>query len=452
MISPYLHRSQIAAVRRKYLTLCAILLLIFLTVAPGARARQAPAAQNMRLNGIEFSGLQQHSQDEAIAASGLRIGQSIDIPALDAAAQRLMDSGLFKKLSYRYRTNGNQATVVFLVEEASGARAPVVFDNFVWFSDEELLNAVRRQVPDFDGRARDEAIDGITKSLQQLLQERKIKGQVEYAPSVDLSTGKQLHIFSVEGVKIPICTLHFSGATAIQESELLRNSRPLTDSDYKRSFVLSFAETNLIPLYRERGHLRASFSAPEAKLETNSDRDCQNGVAVTLTVAEGPVYSWDKAEWVGNTALSTPELNWALGMKAGELANGLKIDKGLEAAHKAYENRGYLTARLKAAPVFEDPGQRVTYHVEIKEGPQYRMGMLTMTGLPESTIERLKERWSLHAGDVYNAYYLAEFLKKEVPKEITAEMRENGSAPKSIDSRVKPDPQRLIVDVTINFK
>ncbi|MBA2524659.1 MAG: hypothetical protein H0V18_02590 [Pyrinomonadaceae bacterium] len=208
-----------------------VLCLAFFLVTPWVQAQQTPNARRMRLSRIEFSGLQRHSEEEAIAASGLQIGQLVDIPTLDAAAERLLESGLFKKLSYRYRTPGDQAVVSFQVEEEKGAAAPVVFDNFVWFSDKELLSAVRQQIPSFGGTAPDSATNGITKVLQRLLGDRKILGRVEYMPSSDLSGGNVEHIFSVEGVNVPICTLHFSGATAVQESDLIKNSKPLIAGD-----------------------------------------------------------------------------------------------------------------------------------------------------------------------------------------------------------------------------
>ena len=70
---------------------------------------------NLKLASIEIRGLQRLSREQVITASGLEIGQAVDIPALDAAAQRLMDSGLIKKLSYRLHPNGNQTTVTFQI-------------------------------------------------------------------------------------------------------------------------------------------------------------------------------------------------------------------------------------------------------------------------------------------------------------------------------------------------
>jgi outer membrane protein assembly factor BamA len=409
---------------------------------------QAPSNGKLRLSKIEFIGLERHSAEAAIAASGLQIGQLIDVSALDVAAQRLMDSGLFKKLSYRYRTKGEQAVVTFHTEEEQGAEAPVVFDNFVWFNEEELFSAIRQQVPSFAGAANDSAVSGVTKALEQLLQSRKLAGRVEYSPSADLARGTVEHIFSVSGLNVAICKVNFSGATAVPESDLVSKSKSLIGDDYRRTFVFSFAKANLTPIYRERGHLRADFGAPTAKLEPESTSDCKDGVSVTVPVEEGPIYSWGKAEWAGNTALSNPELAAALGMKPDELANGLKIDKGIESVRVAYGTKGHLDASLKATPVFEAGSRSVTYGIEVNEGPQYRMGLLKIVGLSEGTTNRLLARWKLKSRDVYDAGYLKEFLTKEMVLDET----EIGASPKKVESEIKVDRAKFTVDVTISVK
>ncbi|HEV7857042.1 MAG TPA: POTRA domain-containing protein [Pyrinomonadaceae bacterium] len=432
--------------RQRRVHLSPVLLFVLLVCAPCMLAQQGQSAKKMKLSKIEFSGLQTHTESELITASGLQIGQIVDIAALDEAAQRLLDSGLVKKLSYRYHTNGEQATVTFQLEEEKGAGVPVVLENFVWFSEEEIQNAIRQQVPAYDGTAPDSAVDGITRALQGLLRDRKIPGRVDYLPSANALGGDARHVFSIEGVKIPICTLHFSGATAIQESELMKHSQDLLGGDYRRTFVAAYARVKLIPIYREHGHLRAAFSAPWAKPESASD--CQNGVTVTLPVEEGLPYTWDKAEWTGNAALSGPELSAALGMKTGEIANGLKIDKGLESLHDVYGHKGYLNARLKAVPDFSDSNGQVTYHVEITEGPQYHMGNFSVIGLSENLSRQLRNNWKLKPGDVYDALYLKEYLKQGIRLEAADMPPLHGKA----FSEAKPDKEKLTVDVIITFK
>jgi outer membrane protein assembly factor BamA len=441
----FLSHDRLFAIRNRRRThsLFAVLLFVLLVPAPPTPAQ---GAKKMRLSKIEFSGLQTHTESQAIAASGLEIGQTIDIPALDEAAQRLLDSGLIKKLSYRYRTTGEDATVTFQVEEEKAAGDPVVFENFIWFSDEELMAAIRQQVPDFNGTAPDSAIDGITKALQRLIREKKIGGRVDYLMSANPTGGDSKHVFSIEGVTIPICTLHYEGASSVQESELLKSSKDLSGGDYRQQFVLAYARVNLIPIYRERGHLRASFSAPQAKPE--SAGNCQNGAAVTVPVAEGQVFNWDKAEWAGNAALSNSELSAALDMKAGELANGLKIDKGLAALYDTYGHKGYLTARIKAVPTYAETTGQVSYNINITEGPQYHMGNFIINGMPENIAKPLRNSWKLKTGDVYDSLYLDKFMDAG----IKALMPALASLTKKLNIETKPDREKLTVDVIVSLK
>jgi len=73
-----------------------------------------------------------------------------------------------------------------------------VFDNFVWFTDEELNAAIKREVPSYTGTASDAGrmTDDIKHALQNLLQEHHIAGTVDYAPEqAGLNSNKQEHLF-----------------------------------------------------------------------------------------------------------------------------------------------------------------------------------------------------------------------------------------------------------------
>jgi outer membrane protein assembly factor BamA len=443
---------------RNCFALSNLFLIALLISAPCAYGQQQPPAKTMRLSSIEVSGLRLVKKEQAIAVSGLQVGEVISVEMLDAAAQRLVNSGLFTNLSYRLRGSSDKAIVTFEVEEPKGGGVPVVFDNFVWFDDVELISAVRREVPSFDGTAPESStiIGGITRALQQLLQERKIQGTVEYTPSASLSGGNAKHVFSVKGANVKICAVHFTGTANVQESELVKNSKPLMGSEYSQEFVSAFAVANLIPVYRERGHLRASFSVPSARLGMDGSESCKDEVVITLPVNEGVAYSWDKAEWSGNDSYTAQELESALAMKSGELANGLKIDAGVRAIQKTYGKKGFLRAWARAEPVFDDANRRVAYRLSITEGPQFRMGTLKITGLSETDTLSLKHRWKLREmKDVYDNSYLEEFNKKEVKDVLEAAFREGRISPGSklrVDNSTNPNTQSLTVDVQIDVK
>jgi outer membrane protein assembly factor BamA len=411
----------------------------------------------MRLSSIEVSGLQRVTKEQAISASGLQVGQEIDVAAIDAAAQKLVNSGLFATLSYRLRGTAERAIVTFEVEEPKGRSLPVVFDNFVWFNEGEIIDAVRRELPTFDGTALESStvLGAITKALQQLLADRKIQGQVEYTPSADPSGGNAKHVFLVKGTDVKICAVRFQGAASVPDAELTKNSKQLMGSEYSQEFVSAYAYANLIPLYRERGHLRAAFGSPSARLGAEAGDACKDSVVITLPVNEGVPYVWDKVEWAGNDSFTARELEAALAMKAGELANGLKIDAGLRAMHKTYGKKGFLRASSRTEAIYDDVNRRVLFRVSVTEGPQFRMGTLKITGLPDDVALRLKHRWTLRDGDVYDDTYLEAYGKKEVTEVISSSLREGAIPPSTklkMGTTITPNAKTLAVDVQLDFK
>jgi outer membrane protein assembly factor BamA len=335
----------------------ALFSLALITAAPPARAQEttgkaadaAAAPQQNVLARVEFVGLKRVPREEALAAAGLEAGKPVDLDAVDQAASRLVDSGLFKTLNYNFRASKGQATVVFNVEEMA-SRAPVVFDNFVWLSDKDINEFIRKNVPGFDGTAPESGAvtDNIARILTQMLQLRGISGTVEYTPSADPSGRNPEHIFSVRGAPLRVCSVSYAGASSVKEETLVQNSAGVFSNEYSRQFVRAYAASNLTPLYRERGHLRAAFRTPTAKPTAAAD-SC-SGVAVTVPVEEGMVYVWQGAEWTGNAAFGADELDAALKMTKRQVANGLKIDAGLDAVRKLYGRKGHLSARVAAAP------------------------------------------------------------------------------------------------------
>ncbi|HEU4597280.1 MAG TPA: POTRA domain-containing protein, partial [Pyrinomonadaceae bacterium] len=421
---------------------------------PSRPAQPSQDAQAMLLTQIEFEGLKRVSREDALAASGLQLGQPVGVNDLDAAANKLMGSGLFKNLAYSVRGTSEKAAVTFKVEEMTSS-VPVVFDNFVWFTDEEVTEAVRRKLPSFDGTAPEagNVTETIRAALQELLRARQITGAVEYTLSAEQRGPGSEHLFTVKGPSLRVCKLEFPGARALQPELLVQKSGGIFDNDYSRKYVGSFAENTLLPLYHERGYLRAGFLAPRVRAEEASENCDGGGVAVTLPVEEGAVYLWERAEWEGNEGLTAEELSAALGMRSNEIANALKVDKGVGSVRKAYGRKGYLAALAEATPVFDDAARRVTFRFKITEGPQYRMGALNIEGLSEQDTNNLRVRWSLLPREIYDEGYLGEFLKKSVAELVKDAARQGRPLkPFKVESAVRPDREKLTVDVTITFK
>lgn len=425
--------------------------MLFLVFVAGATFA---AAQEGRVIGrIEFDGLQQIKPDEALATSAMKTGRPFKVEEVDAAAQRLLDSGIFNRVGYRTQTTGNQVTITFQVEEAKGGDAPVEFDNFIWFTDDQLFEAVHRAVPSFVGRAPNVGTmpDAITRALQQLLDEQKIPGKVEYLANQSLGGRIVGHVFSVNGIKMPFCTFHFPGVKNVSEEKLIGASKQeLATADYSKDLVRVFSGMKLLAIYRELGHLRADFGAPIAK----PDPKCKNGVDVTIPVTEGLIYSWGQTEWSGASALTSDQLNQVLGAKPGAVANGVKFDKGITEVMRAYGRQGYLNARVVPKPEFDDSAQKVNYKIEVLEGPQYRMGGLSFKGLSERDAKSLRSAWTLRRGEVFDEGYLKEFYANDLGRALQTLFEQEkavGKPPPRINATITPNKETLTVDVTLEL-
>ena len=425
------------------------LAVIILTVVAFIPAPVA-AQQQQTLGRLEFVGLKRLTREQVITMSGLKVGQVINGTVLDAAANELLKSGMFRRLSYRVHGVGNQTVVTFQVEE-SAISLPVVFENFVWFSNEEIVAAVRKDVVFFNGTspASGETPDKIAAALQRLLAEKHIAGQVDYLPYV--SRDKQELVFTVKGAHIPICSLHFPGASAVPETELVKAAQPLFKADYSEKDTTTFVPLNLLPLYRRRGYLRAEFQPPAATLETGAQ--CGGGVNVTIPVNEGQSYRWAKSIWDGNDKLTVEDLADALGMNPGDLADGAKIDSGLKNVEKAYGKRGFLTPNIQSTAEFDDAASLVTYNFKISEGPRYFMGDLIITGLTTADATELKSKWTLGSNAVFDQSYIEQFRQGPLREFVRGLMQRSRTGARiNVEVEQRPNAQRLTVDVAIIFK
>ncbi len=322
-----------------------------------------------RLAAVEFNGLRINRPEVALEASGLEIGQTVSRQDLNAAAQRLVDSGLFSTIRYRYVYRGRDLTVTFTVEELD-VRVPVIFDNFVCCGDDEILGAVRSQLPRFNGAALPSGDDnaGIREGLRLLLHEKDVRGYVDIEEIQDAATkAVRALIVRLQGVDYPICGLRFPGAGSVPEKELLKASQSLIGSDYSRAQVEKTVRAKVLPLYHRAGRLRAEFQTPVA--QPLDHPQCPGGVLVTIPVAEGYAYAWDKAEWTGATLFSDEELDRLIGLERGQVADADRIEAGLDRIREAYRSKGKTNAKIDASPLFEDDVLRVIYRVSIEEEP-----------------------------------------------------------------------------------
>jgi outer membrane protein assembly factor BamA len=125
-------------------------------------------------------GVKSIGEADVLPLTGLHTGAQVSRKDLQSAADRLLQSGLFAKVKYDFRTKMEGLTVTYHVEEAP--RVPAYFDNLPWFSDAELSDAIRKKLPFFNGTLPEagDVVDQAAEALKDLLASRGLNVTVEH--------------------------------------------------------------------------------------------------------------------------------------------------------------------------------------------------------------------------------------------------------------------------------
>src|SRR5215469_14677129 len=154
---------------------CRALLVLSFFILPCIFAQgqdRGKAHGTYKLISIRVKGLNQLKEDQVVTAAGLKLGEIAGEDDFKQALEKLGDTGLFTNLSYAYRYSTAGCNLDLQVSE-NDKLLPILFDNFVWFSDPELTNLLRTRVPLFDGRLPEagDLADQVSDALNALLRE-----------------------------------------------------------------------------------------------------------------------------------------------------------------------------------------------------------------------------------------------------------------------------------------
>lgn len=425
---------------------CAILVLLTSSSFAQAQQRNLPRARVLpnspRLIEVKVSGSSRFTAKELAEATGLQLGKDAADDDLKQGADRLASTGMFTDVTYSFVSSPDGTKVEYSVHDTE-TLLPALFDNFVWMPREELLKELGQRTPLFRGEVPNagEMYQALATSMKAVLAERGLNGDVQAFPTAPQLGGPVTgFLYKVQGIKIPMRTIAFPGASAEMLPVLQKAAESQLGQDYADSRMTAFSGNELVPLYRSRGFLKAQVKAPEWQLTDVGT----NSVSVRLPVEEGPQYELTGVEWSGNTAFTAAELTSALKPEIGKVLDLPKMEETLRGVALAYGTKGYMRARLEPKPVLDDSARRVLVRVEVSEGDLYRVGNISFEGLAEPALSKVKSRWKLATGMPFDTSYLQLFVQG-----LSTEFNLSRIG---ITSRPSIHHDTKTVDVTIRFQ
>jgi outer membrane protein assembly factor BamA len=384
-----------------------ISVFLFCATLPGQKTNQSKLSY--KLLSVHVKGQNQFKEDQIVAASGLKLGQFAGEEEFKQASQKLGETGLFTNLTYSYHYSTAGCDLELQVAE-NDKLVPILFDNFVWFTDDDLLKMLRARLPLFDGRVPPggNLTDQISGALTALLSERKIFGEVQYLGFGPLDGPIESYAYSVKLHPVVVRNMDFPGAAPDEIPALQAAARPLSGQEYLRTRMRVQERLNFLPVYRSRGYLRAKFEDAQAKVAEDGS---QTLVDVSFPVTPGLQYKLTDLQFAGNTVFAPDQLRPLVRLKNSEPANAVQLSEDVEQIEKLYGTKGYLAAHITPTPTMDDAGSSVHYQLAVSEGDLYHMGELSIDGIPLENAKKMIAQWQLKKGDPYDASYLAKFFK-----------------------------------------
>jgi len=427
--------------------LCFLFLLtgLCLMTEPAAFAQkplaQMPASAR-QLIAIKVTGSKRFPETAIAAATGLQMGAVVDEDDFKKAARHLGDTGVFTDIAYSFSYSSAGTKLELHVTDA-GKFVPARFEDFVWFTDEEIRRRIKEHSPLFDGELplSGRLVDEVSDVLQAMLVENAVPGHVEFMRTGKPDQPPDAISYSVSDVLIRVRNIEFQGAAEAELPALDAAAQRLPEHQYSRSRLNLLVQRQLLPVYYARGYLKAAFGQPQPKVVKQSAADSDDGprnqtvVDVTFAVTPGQQYKAKSVDWSGNHEFPAETLQKMVRVEPGQPANTVRLGDNLKDIQKLYGSRGFLTATIKADAVFDDSASTVAFHMDVKEGYVFNMGELEFRGLDNSLMAKLRNAWKLRFGEVYDATYIDEYLPAaqkllpanldwDVTHHVTANVRE----------------------------
>ena len=368
------------------------------------------------IGGISVHGVEGYEDYMLTGLSGLQVGQQISLPGseITEAVKRYWRHGLFSKVTISADSIVGD-TVYLALNLALRPRVSTINYYGIKKSEREDMEAKlgimkgSQITPNMIDRAKILAKkyfdDKGYKNAEINIQQRDDvtgKNQVILDVNIDKHDKMKIREIIIEGNKSLKSSKIKGGLfkkgvlTKMNEAGKLSSflkSKKFTDERYKT------AKQNLIDKYNELGYRDMAI------VEDSVWNVDENHVNIYMKIDEGQKYYIRNITWVGNTVISSDDLNRMLGMKTGDVYNQKQLNKRLseddDALGNYHWNNGYLFYRLDPTEV-NIVGDSIDLEMRISENQQAHISHVRIYGNDRLYEEVVRREIRTKPGDLFS--------------------------------------------------
>ncbi|OYQ37450.1 outer membrane protein assembly factor BamA [Flavobacterium cyanobacteriorum] len=438
-----------------------VLFIVIFFTTTSLIAQEAPAGlepgREYILAGVGVTGKISYNENTVITFTGLEKGQAIHVPGeeISNAIKKLWKLGLFSDIDF-YVTQ-MQGDSIYL--ELDINELPKLSDVKIQGVRKGKRESLIKDTQLAKGKVVNENL--ITNTKNYIENKYKKDGYFNTKVAINVipdSTNTVKMVVNVDrGKKVKVKKIEFNGNTKLSDGKLrgtMKNTKKKSFPNPLRIFKSSkyIAEkykedlNSIVNKYKENGYRDARVTSDTVVYNPKN-----NTVSININIEEGRKYYFGDIKYLGNTVYNNQQLNRILGIKKGDVYNGVMLQKRIADPSKPdgedltnlYQNNGYLFSNINAVEV-STANDTIDFEIRVTEGPIAYFNNVTVVGNDKTHDHVIYRELRTRPGMKWN--------KEEVINTI----REIGALgffdPEAIRPDVKnPDPSTGNVDIEWNL-
>ena len=412
-----------------------VALLLLCSLPLLAQTRVPPKA-------IRFQGAPQYTQQELLAASGLKADARLTPREVKAHAKQLNDTGLFDVVKF----SADSKTLLFTLTPSTHL-FPTHLENVPLTPGNELDARIHERFPLYRGvlPANGSMLEGIRQALEEMLAAKGVKATLKATLTSGVGPQKVTAMnFAVVSPAVQIGRIQLAGISAAMQAKASLLASGQTGNGFDTENTAIGLQHAFEDLYKDQGYAAVQVDVTQADPLLVSDQSLE--IPYTVTIKEGGIYKLGTIDLPAGTLVARADVQKVLSKY--QTGSGRPLDLFLLAVRDAYHANGYLDCSVVAHASFNEAAHIANYNLEIVPGSQYRLASVKFDEAPEAMSDRLKLVWKMAPGDVFEEGYVANFaaLAQKKDKTLAKWMQTVLTA-----YDVKADPGAHQVDCVFHF-
>ncbi|WP_173850540.1 outer membrane protein assembly factor [Flavobacterium sp. 28A] len=364
------------------------------------------------------------NEQTVVTFAGLQKGQEITVPGeeISSAIKKLGKLGLFDEISFYINHIENDSIYLDLDIKELPKLKEVKFVGVKKNKTEALIKD--------NGLTKNKVVNENLITTTKNYIENKYKKDGYYNTKVNINISKDTAtvnevnmLVSVDkGQKVKVQSIDFVGNEKMSDKSLRKAMKDTKEKRLGRlwktsKFIKEKYKTDLekvIAKYKEKGYRDARITSDSVVYNKN-----KKALDVKINLEEGNKYYFGDIKFLGNTVYSDQFLSRIIGVKKGEVYNGVLLQKRIadntkpdgEDLTNLYQNNGYLFSNINAVEV-KTANDTIDFEIRVTEGPLAYFNKITVTGNDKTNDRVIYRELRTKPGQKYSKEELVRTIRE----------------------------------------